>query len=64
MQKQLTLLNAEQEKAPAEIEKQTVELLRDKARVNAEATRITTDAQAYAQEAAIKGGGVRCWSSG
>jgi len=32
-------------------------LLRDKARVNAEATKVTADAEAYAREAAIKADG-------
>ncbi|MFO3720638.1 SPFH domain-containing protein [Pseudomonas sp. HLMP] len=56
-EKQLTLINAEREHRRAEIDKQTAELLRDKARVNAEATKITADAEAYAREASLKADG-------
>ncbi|MDF0731702.1 SPFH domain-containing protein [Pseudomonas entomophila] len=56
-EKQLTLINAEREHRRAEIDKQTAELLRDKARVNAESTKITADAEAYAREASLKADG-------
>ena len=56
-EKQLTVINAERERSRAEIEKQTAELLRDKAATTAEATRITADAEAHAKEATIKADG-------
>ncbi|MCV9917919.1 MULTISPECIES: SPFH domain-containing protein [Pseudomonas] len=56
-EKQLALINADREKRRAEIDKQTAELLRDKAQVNAQATKISADAEAYAREASLKADG-------
>lgn len=56
-EKQLTLINAERERRRAEIEKQTAELLRDKATTTAQATKITADAEAHAREVTIKADG-------
>lgn len=56
-EKQLAVINAEREKGRAEIEKQTAELLRDKAAITAAATKISADAEAYAREAVIKADG-------
>lgn len=56
-EKQLTVINAERERSRAEIEKQTAELLRDKATTTAQATKITADAEAHAREVAIKSDG-------
>lgn len=56
-EKQLAVINAERERSRAEIEKQTAELLRDKATTMAQATTITADAEAHAREATIKADG-------
>lgn len=56
-EKQLAVINAERERRRAEIEKQTAELLRDKAATTAQATTITADAEAHAREATIKADG-------
>jgi regulator of protease activity HflC (stomatin/prohibitin superfamily) len=56
-EKQLAVINAERERRRAEIEKQTAELLRDKATTTAAATKITADAEAHAREATIKADG-------
>lgn len=56
-EKQLTVINAQRERSRAEIEKDTAELLRDKATTNAAAIKITADAEAHAREATIKADG-------
>lgn len=56
-EKQLAIINAERERSRAEIEKQTAELLLDKATTAAQATRISADAEAHAREATIKADG-------
>jgi regulator of protease activity HflC (stomatin/prohibitin superfamily) len=55
--RKLTVINAERERAKADIEKQTAALYLDKARIDADATKVAADAEAYAKEAVIKADG-------
>lgn len=56
-ERKLTVINAERERAKADIEKQTAALYLDKARIDADSTKVAADAEAYAKEAVIKADG-------
>lgn len=55
--KQLAIINAEREKASAEIAKLTSEELLAKARIDAQATKTLADAEAYAKKAVLEADG-------
>lgn len=55
--RKLSVINAERERAKADIEKQTAALYLDKARIDADSTKVAADAEAYAKEAVIKADG-------
>ena len=56
-EKKLAIINAEREKESATIAKLTSAELLDKAKIDAQATKVTADAEAYAKQAVIEADG-------